>query len=569
MTISSTTNRVSFTGNGVTTAFPVSFPFFSTADLVVIETTIATGAQTTKTLTTDYTITGTTDANGFYSSGGTVVANAAPSSSVTWTIYRDVSPVQTTQHVDNDPMSAASIDGPLDKLTCMVQRLIDRVTRALTQPDGDSASIGALPATVARANMFLAFDASGNPIAAAGTSANLTPVSSFFNTLLSAASAAVLRGLLGLGTSAILDTGTTANKVVVLDGSAKLPAVDGSNLTNLTAAIANVRGFVNRLRGHTFAAVFNGTSGNASTGTPGASNWATDGVLAGCAGATLGWARIASTFAAPLTVHALKLTGQASVTDAFIRFPLESFDAAPLAGRTCTFQMRFINGTGGSITPTITVKHPAAKDDWTTPTTDVSAVNLQTVTNGSEAVLAYTFNCNAAAINGLSITVDFGGSLNGSKNVTLGEFDLRATPGVSTGLNSNPPTVEIREAAGDFAWNKRFFHTTYNNGVAPGTSSQLNAGDMQSWALSTSDFYDEEMTFPVQMRSATPVVVAYDPQSGAVGSFRDISVSASVGTPATHQISDHNVSVYDSSSALTANHNYGVHLSFDARILGA
>lgn len=41
------------------------------------------------------------------------------------------------------------------------------------------------------------------------------------------------RDNLGLGTSAVLDTGTTANKVVQLDGAAKLPAVDGSQLTNL------------------------------------------------------------------------------------------------------------------------------------------------------------------------------------------------------------------------------------------------------------------------------------------------------------------------------------------------
>jgi hypothetical protein len=39
--------------------------------------------------------------------------------------------------------------------------------------------------------------------------------------------------VVGLGTAATLDTGTTANKVVVLDSSAKLPAVDGSQLINL------------------------------------------------------------------------------------------------------------------------------------------------------------------------------------------------------------------------------------------------------------------------------------------------------------------------------------------------
>ncbi len=40
----------------------------------------------------------------------------------------------------------------------------------------------------------------------------------------------------GLGTSATLDVGTTANKVVQLNGSAQLPAVSGVNLTGITAS---------------------------------------------------------------------------------------------------------------------------------------------------------------------------------------------------------------------------------------------------------------------------------------------------------------------------------------------
>lgn len=39
-----------------------------------------------------------------------------------------------------------------------------------------------------------------------------------------------------LGTAAYLDIGTTANKIVQLDANAKLPAVDGSNLTNVVAS---------------------------------------------------------------------------------------------------------------------------------------------------------------------------------------------------------------------------------------------------------------------------------------------------------------------------------------------
>ena len=47
---------------------------------------------------------------------------------------------------------------------------------------------------------------------------------------------ATARTSLGLGTAAVVDTGTSASNVVVLDGSARLPAVDGSQLTNLPAS---------------------------------------------------------------------------------------------------------------------------------------------------------------------------------------------------------------------------------------------------------------------------------------------------------------------------------------------
>ena len=51
--------------------------------------------------------------------------------------------------------------------------------------------------------------------------------------LLDDADASAQRTTLGLGTAAVADTGTSASNVVVLDGSARLPAVDGSQLTNL------------------------------------------------------------------------------------------------------------------------------------------------------------------------------------------------------------------------------------------------------------------------------------------------------------------------------------------------
>jgi hypothetical protein len=53
-----------------------------------------------------------------------------------------------------------------------------------------------------------------------------------------------LSGLPTLGTAAALDVGTTALKVVQLDASAKLPAVDGSQLTNLPSGASTLPSIV-------------------------------------------------------------------------------------------------------------------------------------------------------------------------------------------------------------------------------------------------------------------------------------------------------------------------------------
>ena len=195
MTISTTTNRVTYTGNGATTAFSFPYAFFAQADLVVIETIIATGVQTVKALTTDYTISGSVDALGHYSSGGTLTAVAAPASTKTWTIYRDVEAVQETDLVENDPMPAESLEAALDYQTMLNQRTRDIAARSLQQPEGDSATIDRLPAKVDRASTYLAFDADGDPIA--GTDPTGYPASSFMATVLDDTTAALARATLG------------------------------------------------------------------------------------------------------------------------------------------------------------------------------------------------------------------------------------------------------------------------------------------------------------------------------------------------------------------------------------
>lgn len=193
MTVNTTTNRVSYAGNGTTTAFAVPFPFLANADLLVLERTDSTGAEVIKSLTTHYTVSG---AGG---TSGTVTMLTAPATGVTLVIYRDPAVTQNVRLVPNDPLPVeTAVEQPLDRLTMIAQRNRELGERALRLPDSDTGFAAGdlkIPAKVTRASKYLAFDADGKPIASVAASS--TPASTFMATLLDdadeVAAAATLR----------------------------------------------------------------------------------------------------------------------------------------------------------------------------------------------------------------------------------------------------------------------------------------------------------------------------------------------------------------------------------------
>lgn len=193
-------DRVVYTGDGVTTGFSFAAVVLKDTDVVVKEVVIATGVSTTLSLGGYYSIEGTPDAVGRYTNGITVRAAVAPAATVQWVIYQDPSVTQSVDLTDNGLLSVESqVELPLDRLTVIAQRTRSLVTRTLSQPDSDPSNIATIPNKVDRASKFLAFDASGDPIASAGGISSSVPVSAFMETVLDDADAVTARGTLKVG----------------------------------------------------------------------------------------------------------------------------------------------------------------------------------------------------------------------------------------------------------------------------------------------------------------------------------------------------------------------------------
>jgi hypothetical protein len=155
MTISSTTNRVSYTGNAVTTDFSFPYKFLANADLnVYLEDVL-------QTITTHYTVTGAGD-----DSGGTVSFLTAPPNNDSVVIVRDPAITQELDLVENDPLPAESVEDAFDKITMIAQRLDDRIDRSFVLSDAAVASAD-LTIPVPVADEVLKWNAAGDALESA------------------------------------------------------------------------------------------------------------------------------------------------------------------------------------------------------------------------------------------------------------------------------------------------------------------------------------------------------------------------------------------------------------------
>jgi hypothetical protein len=156
MTISSTTVKVSYSGNSSTTVFAYTFKILDDDEIQVIIRT-SDGTETIKTKTTDYTVSGVGSAG-----GGNITFLAAPVTGQTVVLKRNTTKTQETDYVANDPFPANSHEEALDRVTMIAQEIQEELQRSIKLSKTNTMTSTEFNVGAAdRANKILAFDTNG------------------------------------------------------------------------------------------------------------------------------------------------------------------------------------------------------------------------------------------------------------------------------------------------------------------------------------------------------------------------------------------------------------------------
>ena len=163
MTVSTTTLKVSYSGNGTTTAFAYTFKVFASTELKVYIRSAA-GVETLKsegTGSANYGVSGVGETG-----GGNVTFVTAPASGETVVILRDTALTQGTDYQPADPFPAADHENALDKLTHITQELQEQLDRSFKVSRTNSITTPEFTdAASARASKALGFSSDGNSLA--------------------------------------------------------------------------------------------------------------------------------------------------------------------------------------------------------------------------------------------------------------------------------------------------------------------------------------------------------------------------------------------------------------------
>jgi hypothetical protein len=280
MTVSSTTVKNSYSGNSSTTVFAYTFKIFADTDLQVIIRS-STGTETTKTLTTHYTVSGAGDASG---GNVTFTSGNTPATGETVVIRRGVPQTQAIDYIANDPFPAESHEEGLDRATMTTQQVQEELDRAIKLSRTNTiTSTEFTTSATDRANKVLSFDSSGEIAVAQelgtfkGNSATVTTAAFSVRDIVKATTTAQLNNIyICVADSVIGDSLTDTDHFELLVDAVSAAASATAAATSATASATSA----------TASASSATTSGNSATASASSATAAANSATAAASSAT-------------------------------------------------------------------------------------------------------------------------------------------------------------------------------------------------------------------------------------------------------------------------------------------
>ncbi|WP_018125858.1 hypothetical protein [Desulfovibrio oxyclinae] len=177
MTVSSTTSRASYAGNGSTRDFAVPFLFIAAADVQAV-LRYPDGSEAILLRGTHYSLEG--EGNPY---GGTLRTSTAPLAGETLVIRRNPAILQEVDYMENGPFPAETHERALDRLTMICQSLSERLDRSVSLRISSAVSDVKMPdpqegCTLCWSGDDIANGPTGEDVAAAQTNAAIARISS-------------------------------------------------------------------------------------------------------------------------------------------------------------------------------------------------------------------------------------------------------------------------------------------------------------------------------------------------------------------------------------------------------
>lgn len=224
MTLSTQTSKAAFMGNGVTTVFPLPFPFQREADIKALLR--RDGAETPLLPGSHYSLSGAGSAQ-----GGSLTLRVPAATGETLLVYRAPAIVQEVDYVENSAFPAETHEAALDLLTMICQALQEQISRAVLYPVStpqDEVLDSAAFLDAAQANRIQAQTAAqgaGESAASAGDSAELAAASAALATEIAATATGLVKvsagDALGGSLSAKLAAGDGLAETLLNPGAAE------------------------------------------------------------------------------------------------------------------------------------------------------------------------------------------------------------------------------------------------------------------------------------------------------------------------------------------------------------